>query len=450
MSSPFLRTRLATVTIWTVATVCAAITTAVFWPGYLSFDSTQQLAQALGRQPFSDWHPVALALLWRGLIEVTGTPATMVVVQVVLYWSLLAALGVLVGQRWKRPWAGIAVLVVGAMPQSIGIVGVVWKDIHLALALGLAVVVAARAAGRERQRVAWGSLSAGVVLLVYAGLVRKNALAAVIPVAVFLSWATLRRPTWRAVGATVLALPGLIIGTQAILDAAIEPVRTHITAGVMLDDVVALARPSDFRVAGTDGWLVARVQHAQLECERAGIHNNVYADCYRARGEPPFGPVADADRISRLWEVVVKRHFGAYLTQRAKVFSTVLFATRNPVQRPPVFPNDEGITVGNPHLAQGLERYVIGVQIRAPWLFGGFLWLAVGTAMVVVGWLKRWMPVACVGASVSFYLLAYFLIAPAADYRYVYWPALAGSVTLVLVAIRGVLLALETRGRTGH
>jgi hypothetical protein len=421
-----------------LAAAAAATTLAAFWPGFLSYDSTQQLAQAVGTEPMSDWHPAALSLLWRALIRVTGSPASMLVLQVSAYWGLLASTAMLAARRWDTGWWSLGVLAAGLLPQTITIVGVVWKDIHLALALGLSALVAAWARTRRRpDRSAWGALAAGLLLVAYATLVRKNAIAAAPPLVVLLCFSTLRRPNWRAVGVSFVAVAAIVLGAQAVISAATQPVRTHMGAALMLDDIVALAGPADYHAAASDGQLVTRVERAQRECALKRITSNVYAQCYRIRGERPFDPVKDSGEIRQLWLQVVRDHPRGYLAQRLKVFDKLLFKTRDIVQQPPVFPNAQGITLANPRLADALKSYVVRVHQVTPLLFGGLPWLTVNLGMVVLGWRRKSLLLACMGASGALYLLAYFPTAPASDYRYVYWPALIGSTAVVLGVMRG-------------
>lgn len=51
-----------------VAAVCCLGTVLVFAPGFLSPDSLDQLQQAEGSRPLTDWHPPVLSLVWRALI----------------------------------------------------------------------------------------------------------------------------------------------------------------------------------------------------------------------------------------------------------------------------------------------------------------------------------------------------------------------------------------------
>ena len=72
-----------------VAALCCLGTILTFAPGYLSPDSLDQLRQARGMTPLTDWHPPVLSLLWRALIAATGSFASMAVLQSLVFWGAL-------------------------------------------------------------------------------------------------------------------------------------------------------------------------------------------------------------------------------------------------------------------------------------------------------------------------------------------------------------------------
>src|SRR5207244_5079051 len=100
-----------------IAAFCCLATSVVFSPGFMSPDSFSQLGQALGLEPVSDGHPPIMALLWRGLIIMTGTPASMAVLQAVVLWAALWVLAWCVyGRTGSRP-GSLAVLGLGLAPH---------------------------------------------------------------------------------------------------------------------------------------------------------------------------------------------------------------------------------------------------------------------------------------------------------------------------------------------
>lgn len=59
----------------------------LFWPGRVNVDIANQYLQATGKIPYSDWHPPVMSAVWRILIDITGDPGSLLLLQV----GLLAA-----------------------------------------------------------------------------------------------------------------------------------------------------------------------------------------------------------------------------------------------------------------------------------------------------------------------------------------------------------------------
>ncbi|MFD9823109.1 hypothetical protein [Streptomyces violascens] len=81
-----------------------------------------------------------------------------------------------------------------------------------------------------------------------------------------------------------------------------------------------------------------------------------------------------------------------------------------------------------------LQNYITGFTRDLPLLFQGWFWLAVSLVLTLR---RRWAgpysrELRLLGASSLLYILAYLPTAPQSNFRYVYWPALAGTVAVVL------------------
>src|SRR5262245_62700613 len=95
------------------------------YPGFLTFDSFEQLSQARHFRPVSDWHPPLMSIIWRWLDKIVAGPYLMVLLQSGLLLGGLYALFA----RMMRPWLAVAVtLFVFLWPPVITSQAVVWKD----------------------------------------------------------------------------------------------------------------------------------------------------------------------------------------------------------------------------------------------------------------------------------------------------------------------------------
>ncbi|MEU1103039.1 hypothetical protein ABZ408_19005 [Streptomyces tibetensis] len=417
-----------------VAAVCCLATILVFAPGYLSPDSLDQLRQAEGRKPLTDWHPPVLSLVWRALIAVTGTIASLLVLQCLVFWAALWVLARCVWRLTASRGGSLAVLGLGLLPFVLTFVGVVWKDVHAAFALLAACSVAFTGLllrDRDpRPAVRWGLLWLGVLFLAYAMLVRKNAFLAAIPVFVMLVlalWGAPGRRTWVMCAAALVA--GLVVPAAAVsLFAA--PLQTKQGAQIMLDDLVHVLPVDELRSADVSPALRDRLVASARECERVGALSDAYWACYR---RPADGLRGDSGEITSLWLREMSGHVPQYLQYRLLLFTTLLFETDYPYKAG-VTRNDLGVEVAHPRLEDMLGTYVKGMARDLPWLFRGWFWLAVALVLALrPGKGVFAMPVRALGISSAAYVLGYLPIMPATDYRYVYWPAIACSLGLLLL-----------------
>ncbi|MDX3640528.1 hypothetical protein [Streptomyces sp. MB09-02B] len=417
-----------------VAVACCVATTIVFTPGFMSPDSIDQLRQAMGRTPLTDWHPPVLSLLWRALIAVTGTPASMAALQSVVLWGALWVLARCVWGMTRSRAGSLAVLGLGLTPPVLTFVGVVWKDVHAACAL-LAACAVAFVGLRLRDRglsprMRWGLLSLGVFFLAYAVLVRKNAFLAAIPMFVLLVlalWHSPGRRTWAACTAALVA--GVVLPAAAISLLA-RPVQTNQGAQIVLDDLVHVLTVEELRSADVRPELRDRLVAAAEECDRVDALSDAYWACYE---RAPDGLSRDADQLTSLWLHEMRGHVSGYLQYRLRVFTALLFETGY-VYQPGVFGNDLGIEVTRPRLEATLASYVNGAATDLRPLFRGWFWLAVALVLAVRPGRGRFsLPIRALGISSLAYVLGYLPIVPATNYRYVYWPALACALGLLLL-----------------
>lgn len=430
-----------------IAGVLAAVLAVAVYPGGMTKDSYFQLAQARGSVPFNDWHPVVMSVIWRALIALTGSIGAMAVAQiavawlvaVLLSWFLLAASGSRIVSL-----GGLLVLV---LPNSVNILGTVWKDTQMALALGLAVgclLLARMCRGGRSCRVLLGTAFAA---LVYATLVRKNAVLAVLPLLLLASVlfvrlrgaVTLRRAA--ATGAAALAvLGGAVLGIGSAVSAATGATSNSQFTQVMLDDLIFAVPPESIAASEkAPPELVGKLAVARAECREKGVIWDAYWDCYGAgangRG---FTAIEHVDEVSALWFEQIPRHLPEYIRYRLMTTGELL-STSDLEFVITAEDAEHGVPPAAPELDRGLAAYVMGAaEGWGAWLFRGWFWLVLGVAGCAIA-LSRWRPSPTAGMiflSGILYLAGFFPTAPAADYRYICWSALS-------VVIGGLVLLAE-------
>lgn len=436
-----------------IATVCGYAVATVFHPGYLSADSNTQLGQALGDEPVNDWHPPVMALAWRIIIRITGDFSAMADLQAAVLWGTLWVLARLGWKKTGSRGLSLVVLAVGFAPHIMNFTGVVWKDVHLAYALlaVFAIALTVRELPQDRARTRWALLVLGLLFLVYAALVRKNGIPAAIPVFALLvlaAWPAPGRRRWMAAAGVFVAV---VIAGGAGVSAATAPLATRVYAVIPVDDLVHVLTPAQVRAAaeqaGASPDLRDRLVATAVTCQKQHITSDAYLQCF-PRGRPFDVTYLNqrADVLVRMWTQQMPKHWKGYAEYRGQVFTKLLFQSNQ------TFWNGTHVNAGaqlNPEVRKqplndtlrfALQNYVTGFVRDLPMLFQGWFWLAVSLVLVLR---RRWTgpysrELRLLGASSLLYVLAYLPTAPESNYRYVYWPALSGTVALALITIAAV------------
>ena len=412
------------------------VTLVAYYPGLLTFDSIWQFNQSMSGA-YMDHHPPIMAWVWALTNRVIPGPFGMLLLQVSLMW--LALLLVADGAARRSIRHAWIIVTVGFLPPIIGIEGEIWKDVQMSAALLFTFALIYRAsAGRERI----GGVVAALALLplFYATAVRANAPAATGPILVYWALCTFRRKSLRAaaaIGATALAL---MLGAQWIFaNEYLEVRHAYISQFLEAFDLAAIrcnggevAIPDEVRSVAPD---------ANPLCE---AFDPLKADFLFAPAGAPLRPSTDPEVIRALgsdWRHAILAYPSVYLKHRLRAFGALLGGgtdeIRRPLWLPYSIPNRYGFT-----FVPNSVTYAIGagVGVARPGLYNGRVWLAVAFAVLVLAalrarWGKRTDPAAlALAISAITYTLPYFVVAPAPDYRYIYWT--------VVAAAMGALLAL--------
>lgn len=136
-----------------------------FYPGFMSPDSLVQyeIAKTLD---FNDWHPPVMSWLWSILNVFFEGPQGLLFFHLALLWGGLYSW--YINCRESRfAWLFI---VIGFLPWVVNFEGVLWKDVGMAFSLLLAIGLLGG------KKLTSTKISIAAVLLIYAFLVRANAL----------------------------------------------------------------------------------------------------------------------------------------------------------------------------------------------------------------------------------------------------------------------------------
>jgi hypothetical protein len=403
-------------------------------PGYMSYDSIEQLRQTRSGT-FTDWHPPVMAMLWRLVELVWRGPLGMFVLQSVTF----VIGGYLLLRRWLVPVAAaIACLLVTWFPPMSSVLAVIWKDSQMMgyATLGIALLVRG---GRRSQL-------AALAWLALASAMRHNAFTITFaPVVLLFEWRPGVWSRWRryavATGAWLV-----ITATAFGANVALTDVHTHpwTDAGQAGDvgGMIACAPPmtdDELReiLADTPFTPTKDIQAAISDAydpEATAMH------LWEGRILELVSNDTQRVALDRAWWTLLREYPGAYLEHRARMFVDQLQIG---------FKRHQNIWVGIDPIGKDLyvddptptQKVLRRLQIRAgaSWLFWPWLYLLATLIMVPVAVRRRDRVVVALGLSGISSMLPLFVIAPAAGYRYAVWLVLVtlfAAIALVATAVR--------------
>lgn len=421
-----------------VAVCMLALLVIVFYPGYMSPDSISHLEQATGVAHLTDWHPPVMTRLWGFLIRVTGHISSMLIFQLVLLVAAMFVLSNLVYRYTRnRAWA-LSTYMILLLPNIVNIAGVVWKDVQMAFSLTLAVLLIWFIVSSKKPlgRVATYSIAGlALLLILYSGILRHNALFAVLPILFVLpSLLTKRTPVWSGLASVIIGLV-VTIGVTIVINQPSE--KTHPITAVQLDDIVHVA---NFDREHHGRWSMYKKIHGTCRDKTKDIMNS-YIICTTASQREALKN--EHQGVFNDWLSTIVRHPIKYALYRLATFSIFLFPQpeRMYIFQPGIEQNQVGAAVKNEYAISGLAAYIKGgAQANIPLIFQPWLYLAVLVFIYYKsGRIREQVQrrfTRAVALSGLIYIVAYFPMAVAVDYRYIYWSVfatiLSGLFTIIL------------------
>jgi hypothetical protein len=401
------------------------------FPGFMAWDSVEQLAQARAGQ-LTDWHPPLMSAIWGVLDRIVPGAAAMFVLQNSLFLVGLHALL----RRRLTPWrAAIATLVIFVWPPSLTMMAVMVKDSLMcgALLAGLAGLTS------ERR----GLRIAGLVAIALAAGLRYNAIAIVVPLLAWLSpWPASRGPWLRAVTGAALAI--LLTAAAWLANRALTDVPTHPFhySVAPMDVVGTLTFAPDLPDAEVHA-LLPDVRFARDHDLQA--HARSLYDPNRWWGELIYGPdrLFDEPATPELragvlagWWHLVRAYPGSYLSWRLDLMRELVGLTDVTWTAVYAARHEAGMLKGTsqpPHPRNWLQRWLSARLValgKSSLMFRPYVYLVLVFVLLIVLRRDR-LAVALLTSTLANFLLL-FIAAPAPDFRYVHWLIVAVMIGLAL------------------
>lgn len=407
------------------------------WPGYFTYDSASQLAQARGLLPLGDVHSPLMTLTWRGLDRLWPYPGAMFALISVGYWFALAALVWRLFARTTWRWGVFALAAV--WPPLFVTMCHVWKDCAMTAALLAACVCIARfrrSAGR-----AWIFLA--LVWLAIACCLRHNAITAIAPLALWLCWPRDGWPTarvgWRAF-ALAAGLSMVLLAIPPIFARAVGAAPGHPWSAVALWDVAAVSIREN-RMLIPPRLLRRPTTVADLAHDFSPLTN---VDTFLP-GRIKLGYDSDytAQDVAAVWDAwldVIVHHPRAYLAHRLAFSRWQFLGYDKDTPKGLAFsPN----RYDQPFIKLGLPP----ADPQAPWLrvlgwmrttpfFAGIVYVLLAALAIAIAWRRRALldPVPTLALALSGLgnALPLAIVSGSCDFRYLIWTVLAALIALPL------------------
>lgn len=429
------------------------ITIAAFYPGYMSPDSISNLTQ--GREGlFYDINSPVMSCLWGVLDRIYAGPALMLIFHNLIFWSGCAIFWK--ATRNESAKLGLALVLLGFMPQILSQLSTIWKDVGLTVSL---FIVAALLYSSARNK-SKGFLFVTPVFLFYAYAMRLNAFPAIIP---FVIWTaiifqsnfnfnyTKRRNALFVAIFSGICFAALSLGVNYVNDRLTEGRTVYPLQQVFLYDLAAISKGRDESV-----FPEHVLNQRNFSLEKVKAEYNVRSINRLIYGDPPIIELSkDPNEIAALqnkWFEAVMDNKGLYLSHRYFVFAQLVGFTRQTVsntfwdsgfaENPVEFRAEPNL------LNKALTKYFNLLKKWGP--FHGFLWLTPCFFYMYKAIRNKfggdWQIVFFLSLSAVMYIIAYFPTTPSTEFRYILWSVLASAVAFVFA---GRLLIKEWLAKKG-
>jgi hypothetical protein len=399
------------------------LTLLIFYPGIMTYDA-KFVYEDIAKQTLGDWQSPAMTVLWALIDPIAPGSASMFLLTAAAYWLAFGILGCRLAGRSVA--LGALPPVLALLPPAFVLVGVLWRDVLFAVTWLLAVVMTfAVTDSPPRRRVPVQVL--GFALCCLGVLLRPNSIIAAPLLASYIVWPLQMR--WKRTAILFIPTVAAFFGfVQLIYYGVLGATRQHPLQSVMIFDLGGIShftKENQFPVTWNerDTALLLNGCYRPTEWDLYWrlepckfVMNKIETE------EKLFGTSA----IPKSWVRAVVQHPIAYLEHRAGFMwnflggSNLTMWVAN-IERPSetVFPERPAFAV----------LMVVHDVLKPTVFFRVGFWLLACLVILALAWRRRHTPegafaIAACG-SASLYVLTFFSVGVASDFRYGYWAVLA-------------------------
>lgn len=452
--------------LFVLTALCAGITIIGFGTGRAEFDIIEQFRQVTGQKQMSDWHPPIIAVVWKGLYGATGWIGSLFAFSTLLYFCGVLLIARSVHRQLGSRVGSLGIIAVSISPWAYSQINIPWKDTILtgALLVACGCAMHIRRGSQSKRTAVLVLFTLGT--LIFATLVRKNAISAVVPICFYLAWqlapiaegvlrklrarrgrgSGLRRSRLAAWIAGSFVLTFAVGGGATAAESAIAKTwnvkETHQQYQVMLDDVMFSVPEDELNEAAVSQQLKNRLNTARAQCYDNGEYYDAYWNCFGKGFGGGYEPIEESQRrdLNKLWREHVITHPGRYVSYRWSVYRYYLTTSMLVYLEKPVgIAREAGFGRGPEPFESAAKTYVKDFSLaKFDFTFKPWFWLVGSVLVMACAWVcsRGRAAVFMLGASAFLYMAAYFPVIPEAHFRYTHWPVVAVLIGLT-VALSG-------------
>jgi hypothetical protein len=402
---------------------------ALFYPGFMSYDTLHALRGARNGVTDSMWPPM-VSYVWRVVDLVSLNPSAMHFSQVFLL--LFSIFFIVFSFTKKISYATVFLLIYLSIPVVLGTVAVIWKDVLMAafFMAGFAVIVFMRQVINK-----WGFifLSLLAVFLIFLGVCsRHNAITGAVPLIFYLAWVLssriLKSPTKLWLGVILLgsALTGAVFSTKSQLDNYSLPdfvkMNNSTNSFIQTTRVVDVAGASLCVGSNLFSDIAPNISLAEIKSGYDPRHVNL------SKGLLDKVPVDN--RINRVWTKIAVDHPICFFYNKLQLTKYMIGADRGVqflITAPSVDKNEYGYSLPESSLRDSAVSYIVQASqltLFKPWFIylisiGAFVYMLRVRALTA-GHLT-------ISLSAIFYFVGLVLFGNAADARLPFYTTTALS-----------------------
>jgi hypothetical protein len=408
-----------------------ALTLYIFYPGVMTFDA-RYVYQDIAKGFFGDWQSPVMTLLWSLVDPIAPGPASLFLLTAALYWLAFGLLALTIARR--SPWLALLLPLLALTPSAFVFVGIIWRDVLFGAAWLLAGTLVFAVADRSWSvRVAGQATALG--LLAFGVLLRPNALAAAPILAAYLLWPL--HFSWKRLA--ILYLPmalGLYGLVQSVYYDLLGATRQHPLHSIMVFDLGGISHFSKNNVF-PGSWTAAETALITQGCYKP-IAWDIYWNqepcrfvMARLEGDKIFGsPV-----LTQAWTNAILVHPLAYLRHRATFTWTFLAGANLTMWTLDLDDTSKVAFADNPRL---MALKTLHDALKPTPLFRAGSWLLLDLIVCLFAWRRRHTPEGAfalgICGSAVVYVMTFFAVGVASDFRYALWAVLAGLAGTIAVA----------------